>query len=344
MRSASKIKEHGTAMAYSHTIRSTKPPSEWRAHESLDPKRKNNNGPFEGMITREAADSEEHPNSTPIAVIFDVTGSMGSIPTVLQKKLPSLHGLLMRKGYVEDPQILFGAVGDAHTDHVPLQIGQFESDNTSDENLENILLEGHGGGGNHESYELAAYFMANHTHLDSFEKRGKKGYLFLIGDERIYDRVNRSQVARLIDDDHKLEADPTTEEVFAKLKEKYHVFFLFAVQGTYNESDVLPKEAANSGGWGGGAMGWQPLLGENAIPLDDANAVCETIGLALGMMEGTVSLEDGLEDLREVSGDEEAIRSAEKALATVGAGAISTTEASGDLPEDDEGVAGSERL
>jgi len=47
------------------------------------------------------------------AVLFDVTGSMGQVPRALQQKLPQLLGLLLRQGYVEHPQILFGAIGDA---------------------------------------------------------------------------------------------------------------------------------------------------------------------------------------------------------------------------------------
>src|SRR5512138_3280725 len=73
----------------------------WRAHATLDPK---------DLKMRESRDSAEHPDSTAIVVMFDVTGSMGSIPVTLQKKLPNLLGLLLRKGYVADPQILFGAI------------------------------------------------------------------------------------------------------------------------------------------------------------------------------------------------------------------------------------------
>src|SRR5512144_834384 len=134
------------------------------------------------MTVRESRDSAEHPVSLAVAVLFDVTGSMGTVPRVLQAKLPDLHSLVQRRGYVEHPQLLFGAIGDATCDRVPLQIGQFESDNRMDAQLGTIVLEGGGGGQRTESYELAAYFMARHTRLDSLVKRGRRGYLFIIGD------------------------------------------------------------------------------------------------------------------------------------------------------------------
>ena len=120
-------------------------------HPALDP--------FDA--TRESRDGDEHPRSLPIAVLFDVTGSMRTVPRVLQTKLPQLLGLLQRQGYASDPQIMFGAIGDATCDRVPLQVGQFESDNRMDEDLARIVLEGGGGGQKTESYELAMYFLVS---------------------------------------------------------------------------------------------------------------------------------------------------------------------------------------
>src|SRR6201991_2206429 len=160
-------------------------------HPKLDPR---------GAV-RESRDSAEHPESLAIAVLFDVTGSMGGIPRVLQTKLPQLLGLLLRNGYARDPQIMFGAIGDATCDRVPLQIGQFESDNRMDDDLGRIVLEGGGGGQMTESYELALYFMARHTSIDCLKRRGRRGYLFLIGDEMPYRGVSRHQVREIVGDD-----------------------------------------------------------------------------------------------------------------------------------------------
>jgi hypothetical protein len=275
----------------------------WRVHDSLNPK---------GVQQRESRDSAEHPNSTAVVVMFDVTGSMGEIPITLQKKLPNLLGLLLRKGYVADPQILFGAIGDATCDSVPLQVGQFESDNRMDQNLENMFLEGGGGGQQTESYELAMYFIARHTEIDCWEKRGHKGYLFIIGDEMAYGRVKRSEVREHIDDG--LEVDIELGEMVKELRRRYHVFYL------------LPKAAS----YGGDAkiLGfWRKLLGQNVLELDDAGAVCETIALAIGMMEGTIDLRAGIDDLKEMHVDDGMIKTVSHTLAALPA-SLATARAS----------------
>ena len=98
-----------------------------------------------GVRCRESRDSDTHPESLAIGVLFDVTGSMQKVPRILQKKLPSLMGSLLRKGYVEHPQILIGAIGDATCDRAPLQVGQFESGIEIEEDLGKLFLKGGGG-------------------------------------------------------------------------------------------------------------------------------------------------------------------------------------------------------
>ena len=143
-----------------------------RVHQTLDPR---------GMAPRESRDSAEHPESTPILISLDVTGSMGRVVRGIHSDLPHLLELILGHKYVPDPQILFAAVGDATCDTVPLQVGQFESDNRMDQHLENMILEGGGGGQMTESYELMLYVAARLTASDAWDKRRKKGYLFMIG-------------------------------------------------------------------------------------------------------------------------------------------------------------------
>ena len=137
-----------------------------KMHDSMNPK---------GIAFRECRDSETHPNTLPIIISLDVTGSMREIPKQLMKSgLPKLVGNLIQKG-IKDPSILFTAVGDHNYDDAPLQVGQFESgDAEMDLWLSRTWLEGGGGSNFGESYLLSWYFAARYTKLDSFEKRNSK--------------------------------------------------------------------------------------------------------------------------------------------------------------------------
>ncbi|SNT43891.1 hypothetical protein SAMN05216276_104320 [Streptosporangium subroseum] len=259
----------GSAFAYSDSGART-------VHDDLDPL---------GVAIRESRDSAEHPNTLAVAVLFDVTGSMGGVPRTLQTKLPDLLGLLLRKGYATDPQILFGAIGDATCDRAPLQVGQFESDNRMDEHLGKILLEGGGGGQKSESYELAMYFMARHTAIDCFEKRGRRGYLFIIGDELPYPKVKRREVGKVVGD--RLRQDIPTRDLVAELTRIYDVYYILPAGTSYAGDDQV-------------LAAWRELLGQNVLELDDLDAVCEIIALTVGLGEDAIGLQEGLDDLDEL--------------------------------------------
>jgi hypothetical protein len=286
-------------------------------HAALDPR---------GAAVRESRDSAEHPRSTPIAVLFDVTGSMRAVPRALQTKLPQLLGLLLRKGYATDPQIMFGAVGDATCDRVPLQVGQFESDNRMDDDLARIVLEGGGGGQRTESYELAMYFMARHTDPDSVRLRGRRGYLFLIGDEMPYGCVKPREVAAVIGDD--LPEPIPTAAIVAELQRSWDVYFIIPTGAAHaGSTDILEH--------------WRGLLGQNVIELDDLDAVCETIALTVGLGEEAVDLAAGLADLADLGSTAGA--GVGKALATIGSAPVVARTRTA-LAGLDAGTDGTERL
>jgi len=211
----------GTSFGYSSSTRSA-PTSSWKSHEDLDPVnlKAGPSSPFAGQNVRESRDNPEHPLSVPIQVYFDCTGSMGHIPIELQKNLTTLFQLLLTKGYVTDPQVLVGAYGDAtpNYDRVPLQASQFESDNRIDDALDKLFIEGGGGGNGGETSALAWYFGGTHTATDAWDKRGKKGYLFTIGDETTLG-LARSAILEhtgdALDSDH-----PRAEEAVAELLER----------------------------------------------------------------------------------------------------------------------------
>lgn len=280
---------------------------------------------------REARDSKEHPNSTPIGVIFDQTGSMAGVPIVMQENLPKLMGLLLRKGYIEDPQILFGAIGDYHArEKAPLQIGQFESGIEMDDNITNIFLEKGGGGTYEESYQNAMYFMAHRTSCDAFEKRGKKGYLFLIGDEKPYAKTSERELRDLIADD--IKGGASIEEIVAAVQEKWEVFFIIpAGTSHYNDPELVDR--------------WAGLIGaQHVMKIEHPEAICETIGLTIGICEGTAG-EDHAADLKDVGASARVVSTATAATGAIAADrALAKVGTGGSLPAKKGRSAATEQL
>lgn len=235
--------------------------------------------------------------------------------------MPTLMGLLLRKGYVAHPQIMFSALGDATCDSVPLEVGQFESDNRMDENLGNFALEGGGGGQNTESYELALYVMARHTVTDAWEKRGKKGYLFIVGDETAYSRVKMREVAALIG--HELEVDIPVETILDEVKEKWEIYFILPKRASNGNSPSIPRY-------------WKPLLGQNFLEIEDSEQIVPRIAAEIGASEGVDADDIGLHltefgvDSKTVSMVKSAVNGKTKAgLAKVDGSLVPSSTASG---------------
>lgn len=284
-----------------------------KAHKTLDP---------HGVGIRESCDSDAHPESRAVVVFCDVTGSMGEVPKVVQKKLPQLMGLLLRKGYLAHPQIMIGAIGDATSDVVPLQVGQFESGIEIEDNLTNLFLEGGGGGSNHESYELGLYFIARHTKIDCYEKRGQKGFCFLIGDEMPYKDVKKDEVLRVIGDT--LQADIPISSILEELCEKYEVFFIIPnMTSNYNLSSIHST--------------WKKLLGQRAVKLDDPDGISEFIASMVGAIEG-VEIDDIAKDLADAGVAKSVTTAVTTALSRAGGADLSKKTKGADLALVESGI------
>jgi hypothetical protein len=292
-------------------------------HKNLNPR---------NIKLRESRDSDAHPHSKAIAVMFDVTGSMGGIPRRLQTELPKLMALCLRKNYVVDPQILIGAIGDYHSDRAPLQIGQFESGIEIDDDITNLFLEGNGGGQNTESYQNAFYFFSRKTSCDCFEKRGEKGYLFLIGDEHPYPSSEREEIKAIFGDS--VEADIPLAQLVKEVQEKWEVFF------------IIPKESGTAASDRRLETHWKEVLGgERVITLDTAEGICEVIGSTIGLLEGTADAAKIVSDLKDAGATDKAAKAADSALKGVKAMVVARgTTATGTLPEKAKRSSSTERL
>lgn len=227
-----------------------------------------------GVKIRESRDSEDNPNSTPLIVGIDVTGSMGMLADVIAREgLGTLFTGVLERKPIPDPHVMFMAIGDANCDSAPLQVSQFEADKRIIEQLTQIYLEGGGGGNNFESYNLPWYFAAFHTEHDSMIKRGKRGYLFTVGDEEAPRPLTKAQIKRFIGDD--VETELSTKDLLQAAQRTYDVFHIIIEEGSHARSHRT--EVLNS---------WRELLGQRVISLSDHRKLAETIVSAIEVAEG----------------------------------------------------------
>lgn len=260
--------------------------------------------------TRESRDFNEERQSTPIVIGFDVTGSMQENPAILQRELKGLFGMLNRKDVVDFPQVAIAAYGDTHCDSAPVQFSQFESGNLIDENLDNVLIEGGGGGNDGETSTAIAWYVGNHVETDAWDKRGKKGYLFLIGDECAFTITSR-QAKKFLGEN--VQSGITPKMAFDAAKERWHVFFLLIDNYSAKYQHSRDK--------------YERLIGkDNVITLQDASAAPAVIASVIGVVEDTVSHDELSAKLMGAGFSEEAARIATSA--TRGLARISQSEIS----------------
>lgn len=229
--------------SYAATVSDTVFREETFKQRSLDPEMDIN-----GKI-RESRDSEEHPNSFPIIIALDTTGSMGKIPQeLITGAFPEVMKNIIEAG-IPDPQVCFIGVGDTYYDNAPIQCGQFESsDELMEKWLQKVYLEGGGGGNTGESYNLAWYFANYHTVTDAWEKRNKKGVIITIGDEPCLQEIPKGDITHLFGDP--TQAGKTSLTLLEEVKEKWEVFHIHMGTSSYYSS-VINK--------------WKKLIGDDNL-------------------------------------------------------------------------------
>lgn len=174
-----------------------------------------------GVKTRDCRDSEEHPNTIPVILALDVTGSMGSACAAVARQLDKIMTSLYEK--VTDVEFMVMGIGDLSYDEAPIQISQFESDIRILDQLSHIYFEGGGGGNGFESYTAAWYMGARHTDLDCW-KRGKKGIIITMGDEPLNPYLPKDSLHRCTGDN--IQGDIDTSELYTEVSEKYDIYHI----------------------------------------------------------------------------------------------------------------------
>lgn len=181
-------------------------------------------------VIRECCDSAEHPNTLPVILALDVTGSMGDAAVEVAKKLNIIMTKLYEK--ISDVEFMVMGIGDLAYDDCPIQASQFESDIRIAEQLDKIYFEFGGGWNTFESYTAAWYFGSRHTKLDCLN-RGRKGIIITMGDEQLNPYLplkgRRSGLMEATGDN--LQSDVETKDLYDEASQKFNIYHLDVSHG-----------------------------------------------------------------------------------------------------------------
>ena len=202
---------------------------------------------------------------SPMVILCDVTGSMGRWPATIFSKLPYLE--LEGQEYLgEDMEICWGAIGDAQCrDKYPLQMRQFTKGTALKDELQKLVIEGGGGGGARESYELGALYCARNISMP----KAINPICIIIGDEGFYDIVNKADGEKFARTS--LQGRITGEEIFAELMSKFSVYLIRKPYGYTVENKRTRQDQAIYDQW-------ENVLGaDRIVMLPEADRVVDVI-------------------------------------------------------------------
>ena len=201
---------------------------------SLDPRR---------FKVRECCNSDEHPNTIPVILALDVTGSMGEACSETAAALGTI--ILDLYKHHKDIEICVMGIGDLAYDSAPIQMSQFESDIRIAESLDKVYME-HGGGGNsYESYTAAWYMGLKRTRLDCYDKQQRKGIIITMGDEPLNPYLPAYKLNDAIDATE--QADIETRQLYQEASRKFDIFHI-AVDSPSDSYRNYAERIANSFG------------------------------------------------------------------------------------------------
>lgn len=241
-----------------------------------------------GKVLKDLLPDEITTNSTaPLIVVVDQTGSMGEWPKIMFSKLPYLEH--ETKEYMgDDAEFCFMAVGDAHNgEKYPLQARPFAKGLDLKKRLEELVIEGNGGGNGGETYELAALYALKNIKMP----KAIKPIIIFIGDEKPFNVISKDMADNYCG--VKLDKATPTPEVFKALREKMEVYFIQKSYGSGNSGSNSissdDKDAFNT---------WADLLGKDHIAmLPSADRVVDVIFGILAKETGRIAyFEHELED------------------------------------------------
>lgn len=228
------------------------------------------------IVLRESRDSELNPNSTPIILGLDVTGSMGVYAAkIAQEHLPNLMSNVINESVIPDPHLLIMGIGDPRAnDRYPAQASQFESDLRIIEQTRELFIEGRGGGNSHEGYDLAWYFAKYCTSTDA-NNRGSKGVIFTFGDEPIAPRPLTHEEWVKVFGGREYPEYNSMQELYSTVSEDWEIFHVIIEEGSFFQAS--PHEVRKS---------WAKVLPNTRIlNCNDSSQIGKICAMALRILQ-----------------------------------------------------------
>ena len=177
------------------------------------------------IAVRECCNSAEHPNTIPIILALDVTGSMS---TACDRTLSSL-GVIITNLYkkYKDIEFCIMGIGDVNArDRHPIQMGQFESDIRIAKDLDRLYLEKGGGGNGYETYTTAWFMGTYKTKLDCWDQ-GRKGIIITMGDEPCNPYLDADRLKpQILQTDYQIREDIDTKCLYEETKKKFDIYHI----------------------------------------------------------------------------------------------------------------------
>lgn len=222
---------------------------------------------------RESRNSPLNPQATPLMLGLDCTGSMGMVVEAMRRGMGTLLGEVIERRPIPDPHVMALAVGDFTCDSAPIQATQFESDSTViAKQVENLWLEGGGGGNDFEGYLGPLYLAALRTDTDA-AREGRKGFLFTVGDEEPQAVLRASEVKRFFGDT--IQRDLTARELVDLVGRGWHYFHLMVAEGSHMRTNASEVKRA-----------WTEMIGQHALLLTDHTRMAEVIISTIEVIAG----------------------------------------------------------
>jgi hypothetical protein len=245
----------------------------------------------EKMTSRKKADSAVLPLNRTLRTLakhvvfwdFDDTGSMNAMPKICVDKAPMIVGEVSRNNYLPRGwEIGVGVIGDINSDTDPIQFGDPCEARTLDEWIQRLHLVGGGGGGHpEESYEMAAYFLANRCDMPN----AVDPMVIFTADEFFRTTLPAATLTAHFGGQH---TSTTAAEVFKKLLEKFkgNVVLIRRPYPTSGYDDQILSQ-------------WEGVLGKDRIvKLETDRAVGDLVIGTIALLSGSRTLPEYMDDVR----------------------------------------------